>query len=68
MFEILLALENERTLALRFTMSGPSNLVEFLRTFGFKRDAARELVKGLNRGRTPAQVPGSGDVLYLKLL
>lgn len=68
MFEILLALENERTLALRFTMSGPSNVVEFLRTLGFKRDAARELVRGIGRRLTPAPVPGSADVLYLKLL
>jgi hypothetical protein len=49
-------------------MSGPSNVVEFLRTFGFKRDAARELVKGIGRRLTPAPVPGSADVLYLKML
>lgn len=68
MFEVLFSPEGERTMALRFTLSGATNLVELLRTFGFTRDKARRIVKDVEKGRYPPLLLPSFDTLHLKAL
>lgn len=70
MFEVLFSPSGEKTLALRFTLTGSSNLVEFLRTLGFTREKARTIVKNVEngKGRYPPLPLPSSDTLHLRLL
>jgi hypothetical protein len=68
MFEVLFSPEGEKTMALRFTLAGSSNLVEFLRSFGFTREKARTIVRNVEKGRYPPLLLPSFDTLHLKLL
>jgi hypothetical protein len=68
MFEVLFSPVGEKTLALRFTLTGSSNLVEFLRTMGLTREKARCVVKNVEKGRFPPLLLPSSDLLHLKML
>lgn len=68
MFEVLFSPPGEKTRALRFTLTGSSNLVEFLRTLGFTREKARTIVKNVEKGRYPPLLLPSSDTLHLRLL
>ena len=66
MFEIIYTLEGETSLAFRFTIKKPANLIEVLRSFGFTRDRARAIVKDVEMGkRVPLMLP-SFDMLNVR--
>lgn len=68
MFEVLFSPEGEKTLAFRFTLTGPANLVELLRSFGLTRANARTIVKNVEKGKYPPLLLPSSDTLHLKTL
>jgi hypothetical protein len=67
MFEILFAINDDRKFALRLTFQSVNSAVEFLRSCGFTRDAARIMVKGIKH-RMKFQVPESRDAIYLSAI